>query len=155
MLLALDASSKFVGWAIFDGKKLVAWGNEKITATYFWRLPAIERVLNQLVSQKLFPIDEIAMEAPGWGRTKAAYLFVVANGIGIWAKSKKLPLAKYAPSSIKKSVTGHGDTTKKDVAWFLRLEYPELKEDTLGHATDSVGVAVCHREAMRRKVLGI
>lgn len=159
MLLSLDPSSRVIGYGILDGNRLKAWANVKIKGIGARRFLAIEELLNQLTSQSQYPIDEIAMEVPKWRSTRkpAHSFFVAIDIIRDWAKhhKPKLPVFEYPPATVKLSAAGKGNATKDEVHRVLCMEYPELTGDTLRHATDAVGVAVCHREAMRLKALGM
>jgi crossover junction endodeoxyribonuclease RuvC len=51
---------------------------------------------------------------------------------------------EYAPRKIKQSITGHGDSSKEQIANLLQyILKVELKPETLD-ATDGVAAALCH-----------
>ena len=155
MILALDPSSRVIGYAIFQDNLLMVWANVKITGIGAHRFLAIEELLDQLTSQSQYTIDEIAMEVPKWRNTRkpAHSFFVAIDIIRKWAKSHKLPLFEYPPATVKKSATGNGRATKEQVARVLCLEYPELAKDDLGHATDAVGTGVHHLGMKRMEAM--
>ncbi len=155
MILALDPSSRIIGWCIFDGDRLMAWANVKIRGVGARRFLAIEELLDQLTSQSQYPIDEIAMEAPKWrnARKPAHSFFATIGIIRTWVQSHKLPLFEYSPATVKKSAAGNGHATKEEVAKILCIEYPELAEDVYGHASDACAVGIHHLGVKRLQAM--
>ena len=62
------------------------------------------------------------------------------------ALSRDIPIAEYAPLSIKQAVTGSGSATKERVAEMLKrmLHIPEEKMPHLLDATDALAAALTH-----------
>lgn len=62
------------------------------------------------------------------------------------ALSRDVPIAEYAPLSIKQAITGNGGASKEQVANMLKrlLDIPEEKMPALLDATDALAVALTH-----------
>lgn len=86
------------------------------------------------VETPVYGVDPLAMLK--LGRAQAAAMLAIT--------SKGLPVTEYYPKEVKKSITGNGNASKKQVAYMLRqtirLQEDELSED----ATDALAVAWCH-----------
>lgn len=108
------------------------------------RLQYIFDELSSII-QKYKP-DECAIETPVYGvdplamlklgRAQAASILAVTN--------HGLRVAEYYPKAVKKSITGSGNASKRQVAFMLQkimnIEVEELPAD----ATDALAVAWCH-----------
>ena len=65
-----------------------------------------------------------------------ACAMLAAEGAGI-------PLAEYAPTSIKQSVTGNGRATKEQVQ-FMVTRLLSLKDTPYADSADALAIAICH-----------
>ncbi len=54
-----------------------------------------------------------------------------------------LPVAEYAPNSVKKSVIGVGHGDKKQIHMMVKVLMPKAKFDT-DDAADALAIAICH-----------
>ena len=97
---------------------------------------------------RLSRIDELAIEAPFFGKNVQSMLKLGrAQGVAIAAAiARDIPIAEYAPLTIKQSVTGSGSADKQRVATMLKhlLSIPDEKMPHLFDATDALGAAVTH-----------
>jgi crossover junction endodeoxyribonuclease RuvC len=86
------------------------------------------------IETPVYGVDPLAMLK--LGRAQAAAMLAIT--------SNQFSVTEYYPKKIKKSITGNGNASKKQVAFMLRkmVELPDepLKED----ATDALAVAWCH-----------
>lgn len=86
------------------------------------------------VETPVYGVDPLAMLK--LGRAQAAAMLAIT--------SSGLPVTEYYPKEVKKSITGNGNASKKQVAYMLRqtirMQEDELSED----ATDALAVAWCH-----------
>jgi len=55
----------------------------------------------------------------------------------------KLPVAEYAPNTVKKAVVGAGHAEKEQVKHMVKLLLPKAKMRT-ADSTDALAVAICH-----------
>lgn len=87
------------------------------------------------VETPVYGVDPLAMLK--LGRAQAAAILAITN--------QGVPVSEYYPKAIKKSITGNGNASKKQVAYMLEkmISMPatgKLSED----ATDALAVAWCH-----------
>ena len=61
-----------------------------------------------------------------------------------------LPAVEYFPKVVKKSITGNGNASKKQVAFMLNKMVKLPDEKLSNDATDALAVAWCHRKFMMR-----
>ena len=90
----------------------------------------------------------LAVEAPFYGKNVQSMLKLGrAQGAAIVAaKSANLPVTEYAPSTIKRAITGRGNASKEQVSLILQRQL-KIPADALLNAldaTDAVAVALCH-----------
>lgn len=70
----------------------------------------------------------IAVEKAFFANNKnAALLNVLVDEIGVLARRRGISLLSFAPSTVKKIVSGNGWATKDQVARVIAARYPELK----------------------------
>ncbi|MBD5212396.1 MAG: crossover junction endodeoxyribonuclease RuvC [Bacteroidales bacterium] len=152
IIMGIDPGTNVMGYAMLgiNGKKptLIVMGVLKLNKfeSHYKRLNRIyERVLS-LVEQYL--PDELAIEAPFFGKNVQSMLKLGrAQGVAMAAAlSRDIPIAEYAPLSIKQSVTGNGNAGKEQVAEMVKrlLDIrPEQMSDFFD-ATDAVAAALTH-----------
>ena len=90
--------------------------------------------------------DETALEAPFFGKNVQSMLKLGrAQGVAMAASLyRNIPIFEYAPLRIKQAITGNGNATKEQVAYFLKQMYNmEIMPSDLD-ATDGLATAVCH-----------
>lgn len=91
-----------------------------------------------------------ALEGGFYSRNaRTALLLGSARGVVIASMAEaELPIYEYAPRLIKQAVCGYGHASKEQVATMLsgqlRLDLSHLGND----ATDALGVAICHLQAV-------
>lgn len=152
VIMGIDPGTNIMGYAILgvNGKKpeLVVMGVLKLSRfqTHYLRLHHIYQRIVALVDQYL--PDELAIEAPFFGKNVQSMLKLGrAQGVAMAAAlSRDVPIAEYAPLSIKQAVTGSGSATKERVANMLKhiLSIPEEKMPALLDATDALAAALTH-----------
>ncbi|MCI6279078.1 MAG: crossover junction endodeoxyribonuclease RuvC [Bacteroidales bacterium] len=129
-------------------KALLAMGVLKLDkfASHYDRLLKIHEGVSALIRR--YKPSALAIEAPFYGKNVQSML-KLGRGQGaaiIAAKSAGIPVAEYAPSTIKKAITGRGNASKEQVKLFLQkeLQIPESAFLEALDATDAVAVALCH-----------
>lgn len=136
MILALDASSTVIGWAIYDGAVL-DHGEVKLKGDDIAdRCRQAHAALNLILSN--YPtVDCVALEAPA-SRFKKGLIpqCRVSGALMCCAKLKTLHVVEVTPGEAKKALTGRGDAEKVDMQ-VAALAYGVAGE----HASDAVGVA--------------
>lgn len=152
VIMGIDPGTNVMGYAILgvNGKKpeVVVMGIIQLSKfeSHYQRLRRIFDRVTSLVDQYL--PDELAIEAPFFGKNVQSMLKLGrAQGVAMAAVlSRDIPIAEYAPLSIKQSVTGNGSASKEQVANMLRhiLHIPEDKMPAVLDATDALAAALTH-----------
>lgn len=150
LILGIDPGSRNTGYAILvrENGRLVAKRCDVIKMAHLDdhadRLQFIFEKISELV--RSFEPQSCAVETPVYGvdplamlklgRAQAAAMLAITNN--------NVSVTEYYPKKVKKSITGNGNATKKQVAFMLRkmvqLPNEKLSED----ATDALAVAWCH-----------
>lgn len=152
IIMGIDPGTNVMGYGVLgvNGKtpELVVMGVIKLNriGDHYMRLRRIyERVLG-LVEQ--YVPDELSIEAPFCGKNVQSMLKLGrAQGVAMAAAlSRDVPIAEYAPLSIKQAVTGNGGASKEQVANMLRhlLNIPADHMPKLLDATDALAAALTH-----------
>lgn len=152
IIMGVDPGTNVMGYAMIGitGKKpqLIVMGVLKLSKfeSHYKRLNRIyERVLS-LVEQYL--PDELAIEAPFFGKNVQSMLKLGrAQGVAMAAAlARDIPIAEYAPLSIKQSVTGNGKASKEQVAEMVKrlLDIPPEQMPDMLDATDALAAALTH-----------
>lgn len=79
------------------------------------------------------------------GRAQAAAILVAMN--------RQVPVAQYTPKEIKKSVTGNGNASKRQVGYMVRAML-ELDREPAEDAADALAVALCHAHRSEERSSG-
>lgn len=152
VILGIDPGTNVMGYGVLGiiGKKpeLIVAGVLRLNKfeSHYKRLVRIFERVSQLVSE-YFP-DEMAIEAPFFGKNVQSMLKLGrAQGVAmVAALMRDIPIAEYAPLSIKQSVTGNGSASKEQVAnmvtHILHIAPGQLPE--LLDATDALAAALTH-----------
>jgi crossover junction endodeoxyribonuclease RuvC len=146
----LSASAS--GWILLDaGAKVVGRSGEAHAA----RLLAIYTLILGLISTH--QATELAVESPYTGaNAQSALKLGRAQGVVMAAAmSRGLVIEEYAPSLVKRSVSGSGSASKEKVAGMLALQL-DLSSFAGGlplDATDAIAVALCHLLRTRQSTI--
>ena len=152
IIMGIDPGTNVMGYAMLgvNGKRpeLIVMGVIKLSKfeSHYLRLSRIYERVSGLIKE--FLPDELAIEAPFFGKNVQSMLKLGrAQGVAIAAAiARDIPIAEYAPLTIKQSVTGSGSADKQRVATMLKhlLSIPDEKMPHLFDATDALGAAVTH-----------
>lgn len=152
VIMGIDPGTNVMGYGIIgvNGKtpEVVVMGVIKLSKfeSHYKRLHRIFERVTGLASQYL--PDEVALEAPFFGKNVQSMLKLGrAQGVAMAAVlSRDIPVAEYAPLSIKQAVTGNGGASKEQVANMLRhiLKIPADHMPRLLDATDALAAALTH-----------
>lgn len=152
LILGIDPGSRQTGYAVLQRRSgtLRALRCDVIrlahTDDHSERLQILFEQVSRLVNS--FNPDACSIETPVYGVDPLAMLKLGrAQAAAMLAMTDAdLPVFEYYPKAVKKSVTGNGNASKKQVAFMLQKtvtlpeEIGELQED----ATDALAVAWCH-----------
>lgn len=161
IIIGIDPGSNVMGYAFLqtNGKKkprLVTMGvlDMRKMETQSKKLRFIHEELSKLI--QLYEPQLGAIEDPFYGKDAQAMLKLGrAQGAAMSAIAcSGIEVELYSPRSIKKAVTGKGNSSKEQVAAML----PHVIEGDFHHkfmdATDAVGVAFCHHIQMNTGIAG-
>jgi crossover junction endodeoxyribonuclease RuvC len=149
-ILGIDPGSNVMGYGVIktDGKKawVVSMGvvtTAKYSSHYDKLKVIFERILHVIDEYKP---DEVALEAPFFGKNVQSMLKLGrSQGVAMAAALYRgMPIFEYAPLKVKQSITGMGNASKEQVAFFLQKTYGITELPKQLDATDAVAVAVCH-----------
>lgn len=152
IIMGIDPGTNVMGYGLLgiNGKtpEVIVMGVIKLSRfeTHYLRLNRIYQRVTALIEQYL--PDEVAIEAPFFGKNVQSMLKLGrAQGVAIAAAiARDIPIAEYAPLTIKQSVTGTGGADKQRVANMLKyiLRIPDEKMPHLFDATDALAAALTH-----------
>lgn len=169
IILGVDPGTRIIGYGIIqtDGSKLksVTYGVIKAMGIHQKELSAIRNpqfasasevsgLANRLLIsyQKLLNLirqyqpDEIAIETVFYSMDVQATVKIgESRGIGLLAAATtKTPVYEYAPTEVKKSVTGNGRADKSQVAEMVKHLLALDKIPKPYDAADALAIAICH-----------
>lgn len=150
--MGIDPGTNVMGYALLGviarKPSLIVMGVIKLNKfeSHYKRLHRIHQRVLSLVEQYL--PDELAIEAPFFGKNVQSMLKLGrAQGVAMAAALQRdIPIAEYAPLSIKQSVTGNGKASKEQVAEMVKRLLnltPDQVPDLLD-ATDALAAALTH-----------
>jgi crossover junction endodeoxyribonuclease RuvC len=127
-ILAIDPGTRAMGIALLEGEKLVYHAVLTIRKgkTPHETLAEARRLILRLIAD--FKPNMLAIEKTFFANNRnSAILNVLADEIKAIGKRKGLEVVCYAPSTVKKFITGDGRASKLEVAKVVIAQYPELK----------------------------
>ena len=151
-ILGIDPGTKHLGMAVIEGERLLYHGVENMDPK---QAPS-RRLLDarDLISRLLddFKPQILAVERTFIGNNRnAALLNVLADECRAQARRRMITVVGFAPSTVKKRMTGDGRADKRAVAQAVAKRFPELraylredskwKERYLSNMFDAVAVA--------------
>lgn len=151
VILGLDPGTRITGFGVLRqvGKTLSCMDHgvirlAKLGEDHALRLAELFARVTDLAEE--FGVTEVAVEAPFQGRNaQSALKLGRAQGVIMAAAlAKGLLLAEYAPTKVKKAVTGRGAAEKEQVEALLHRWVPGAGGFATPDAADALAVAVCH-----------
>jgi len=148
-IIGIDPGLRNTGWGVIsqEGSRLSYVADGSIHSD--GDLSLAERLL-QLYTQLIdvlreFAPDEAAVEETFVNTDARATLKLgQARGVLMLAPAMlTLPVAEYAPNTVKKAVVGAGHAEKDQVKHMVKLLLPKAKMRT-ADSTDALAVAICH-----------
>lgn len=162
VILGIDPGTNLMGYALLTAEKrqpvMIALGVIELgkIENHYVRLRRIFERVSMLAEQ--YRPDALAIEAPFFGKNVQSMLKLGrAQGVAMAAAlSRDIPIAEYAPLSIKQSVTGTGSASKESVAEMLKrtLNIPPDHMPHLLDATDALAAALTHFYMTGRPPIG-
>lgn len=159
--MGIDPGTNYMGYGVLEveGRKVrsVVLGDidlHKMDDPYAKLKYIFERVAKLIED---YAPDEVALESPFFGQNVQSMLKLGrAQCVAMAAAlSHGLPVAEYAPTRIKQTITGTGAASKEQVAGIvcrmLQVEHPLKRLD----ATDGMAVALCHHFTTNNPLNGV
>lgn len=158
VIIGIDPGTVVMGYGILNvhnGKpSLEAMGILRLDRylSHYERLLKIQTSVEALIAR--YTPTEMALEAPFYGKNIQTTLKLGrAQGAAMVAALKSgITITEYAPSAIKRIVTGKGNASKEQVAKLLKyiLAIPDEAMMEKNDATDAVAVALTHHLQQQR-----
>lgn len=127
-ILALDPGTRYLGYAVLEGKELLYHGVKTFpspkrgVATQRMAIKAIEEIITHLHPTVL------ALESSFPGRNKRLALQIsLVRALYFLGRRHGLHTVCYAPATVRKHLCGSGRAGKRDAAFMVAWRYPELK----------------------------
>lgn len=154
-VLGVDPGSRRAGWAVLGGTadrpRLVACGEITLAAGLAFpeRLAKLHAALERVVLEHA-PV-EAAVEAPFHGvSARSALQLAHARGVVLAVLGAAgIPVAEYAPASIKKAATGSGRADKGQVQAMIARLVPGAGSGRGPDVCDAIAAALCHLACAR------
>lgn len=152
VIIGIDPGTIVMGYGVLrvSGNKpaLEAMGILRLDRykSHYSRLLKIQEAVEALITR--YAPSAMALEAPFYGvNIQTTLKLGRAQGAAMVAALKaSIPVTEYAPSTIKRMVTGKGNASKEQVAALLQymLKIPAEAMMEKNDATDAVAVALTH-----------
>ena len=127
-ILAIDPGTKNMGFAFFEGEKLIHYGVKDIQKgrTPHETLKSGREAILRLITG--YMPEVLAIEKTYFGKHKERPIInAFVDEIIAIGKKKRLKVVTYAPNTVKKQTCGDGRASKEEVARVVVSKYPELK----------------------------
>ncbi|MBF9029147.1 crossover junction endodeoxyribonuclease RuvC [Rhodobacterales bacterium HKCCE3408] len=155
-VLGIDPGLRRFGWGVVegDGTRVSHVANgvcEGSGDTLAERLAVLHALLTAIVAEHA--PDQAAVEQTFVNRDPAASLKLgQARGVALLVPAQAgLPVAEYAPNTIKKTVVGVGHADKRQIDHMVRMQLPGAKPAG-PDAADALAIALCHLVHVRLPV---
>lgn len=148
-LLALDISSTNIGYVVWDGSRVGAFGTLALKSTNLLTRLTMAHPLIESLIDRTNP-DAIAYEGPAH-KTYALAMIAQQRMVGVILLTvgmRHLPLIEIAPAAAKKALTRKGNANK-DTMQLYASAYTDLPFDE--HQADALGVALAAWDTLTQK----
>ncbi len=147
-IIGIDPGLRCLGWGVIEsqGGRLTHIANGQChsgAGDLATRLLRLHRLLSDVVAQfapQAAAIEQTFVNRDGAGTLKLGQ----ARGVAILVPAQAgLPVAEYAPNTVKKTVVGVGHADKRQIDHMVRLQLPGCAP--IGpDAADALAIALCH-----------
>ena len=152
IILGVDPGSRVTGYGLIDtsgsDEELIDFDVIRLDAedSHPLRLRIIYQELETLIDAHA--PDALAIEMPVYGRNPQSMLKLGrAQAAAMLAGlNREVPIAQYTPKEIKKSVTGNGNASKRQMRFMVcAILSCEDRADSMPlDASDALAIALCH-----------
>jgi crossover junction endodeoxyribonuclease RuvC len=150
VILGIDPGTTIMGYGVIKVENnqplllLIGTLDQRKSCDHFEKIARIFDCTEQLIRD--YKPSAMAIESPFYGNNVQSMLKLGrAQGAAISAALHlSVPVFEYAPRKIKQSITGHGDSSKEQIANLLQyILKTELRPESYD-ATDGLAAAMCH-----------
>ncbi|PSQ95521.1 MAG: crossover junction endodeoxyribonuclease RuvC [Bacteroidetes bacterium SW_11_64_17] len=149
-ILGVDPGSRATGYGLIDrhdgDERLVAFDTIRLgdTEDHAARLKQIYDALVRVI--KDHGPNEFAIEMPVYGQNPQSMLKLgrAQAAAMMAALNHDLSVAQYTPKEVKKSVTGNGNASKKQVRFMIESILSTEDADFTHDTADALAIALCH-----------
>lgn len=150
VILGIDPGTTIMGYGVIRVEHnqpvllLIGTLDQRKSCDHYKKIASIFECTEKLIRD--YRPEAMAIESPFYGNNVQSMLKLGrAQGAAISAALHlSVPVFEYAPRKIKQSITGHGDSSKEQIANLLQyILKTELRPESLD-ATDGLAVAMCH-----------
>ncbi|MCB1114217.1 MAG: crossover junction endodeoxyribonuclease RuvC [Chlamydiia bacterium] len=155
ILLGIDPGTAVTGWGVIqvENQTHEALDFGAIRPARAMKLSDRYHVIFQAVKALIekFSPEAIAIETQFTHKNmQSALKLAMCRGVVIVAaKDAGIPIFEYAPTKIKKAVTGRGSADKSQVKGMIRHLLHLSEDPTPEDAADALACAICHAHAAR------
>ena len=152
IILGIDPGSRATGYGLVDtggsDDESVAFGTVRLDGEtpHVDRLKEIYDAVTRLIREH--EPEALAIEMPVYGKNPQSMLKLGrAQAAAMLAGlNADLPVAQYTPKEVKKSVTGNGNASKRQVRFMIQsiLSLPKDADGLTHDASDALAIALCH-----------
>lgn len=151
-IIGIDPGSRYTGYGIIEqnGQESLHLASGRINAvsgeSFAARLEIIYAGLEKILDE--WPVEEAAVETTFTARNAQSTIKLGhARGVALLAlRHVGLEIHEYAPTLVKKNVTGRGRATKAQVQQMIKMRLG-LRSQITEDAADALAVALCHSQA--------
>lgn len=160
IILGIDPGTTIMGYGVISIEKnrpvllLMGTLDQRKVGDHYEKIARIFDRTLQLITE--YKPEAMAIESPFYGNNIQSMLKLGrAQGAAISAAlHRSVEVFEYAPRKIKQSITGHGDSSKEQIANLLQgILKTELKPESLD-ATDGLAAAMCHYYQLCNRING-
>jgi crossover junction endodeoxyribonuclease RuvC len=153
-VFGIDCGTEITGYGVVETcetdrrPRLISIAMGEIRLSKTKSLPQrLEQVYRELTAElERWQPDAVAIEEVFYSvNAKSALKLGQVRGVALLAAAcQRLPIAEYAPLTIKSSVVGYGLASKEQVQFMVArlLELPQLPQPA--DAADALAIAICH-----------
>lgn len=150
IILGIDPGSRATGYGLVNTsggeERAVAVGTLRLddTDSHPERLKRIYDDLIELIDEH--EPDEFAIEMPVYGQNPQSMLKLgrAQAAAMMAALNHDLPVAQYTPKEVKKSVTGNGNASKRQVRFMVESILSTTDTEFTHDSADALAIALCH-----------
>ncbi len=92
-----------------------------------------------------YQISRIAIETPFLGKNAATFLKLgyLRGILHLLAHQHAIEIVEFAPSEIKKALTGYAFADKQQISYMIHMLFPQLVQQKSYDVTDAIAISLC------------